>query len=222
MKTLNLISLSVFLLAGLFYTNINAQNDNSKISFLEDGKQNVNHNSTDLTKNLNNKMNIFTSVVKEVSCFGKKDAVVYVDVKGGQPPYQFSLNGSSVVTENSFNNLSAGDYFLLVTDNSGNKEVKKFTIEQPEKISFRDLKVTESDSYFGQYSISVCAHGGHGAISYSINDSEPQLSGVFNDLKPSVNKIVAIDFEGCTENIILNLIDSEFHGEVIGFAEKKY
>lgn len=220
MKTFKIYALLLVLNLGLFNTNANAQKNKSKLSFYEEKIENKTLMKSNEVSNKSDEIYILTTVVEEVSCYGKNDAEISIEIKGGQAPYKYSLNGAKLVSENNFKRLAAGDHFLIVSDKNGLTKIKKFTIDQPEKISFRDVMIIESSSYFGQYSISVCAQGGHGAISYSINESSPQISGLFTDISPSINSISAIDYEGCSENLLINLIDANSQNETFGFNDK--
>jgi hypothetical protein len=51
-------------------------------------------------------------------------------VVGGLAPYTYSLNGATPVTSPVFNNLAAGDYTLDITDATGCKLSKSFTIDE--------------------------------------------------------------------------------------------
>ncbi len=57
--------------------------------------------------------------VENVSCFGDRDGVITVDLEGGTPPYQFSLDQVNYSSSNLLFGLSAGEYDVFVMDNNG-------------------------------------------------------------------------------------------------------
>ncbi len=50
---------------------------------------------------------------------GQATGEIIVNVIGGNAPYQFSLNGAPTQVSNTYSNLSAGTYSVLITDASG-------------------------------------------------------------------------------------------------------
>lgn len=54
------------------------------------------------------------------ACFGEQNAFIHIDqVIGGEPPYAFSLNNGVSSASAYYDNLSAGEYTLVVTDDNG-------------------------------------------------------------------------------------------------------
>jgi len=65
-------------------------------------------------------------------CYNDSSGVALVFLNGGVPPFSYEWdNGDTLYTRNS---LSAGDYFLTVTDAFGCSVVQDFTITQPDEI----------------------------------------------------------------------------------------
>jgi hypothetical protein len=54
--------------------------------------------------------------VSDINCFGGTGSIL-VTASGGTLPFQFSLNGSPLSTNNQLSNLVAGDYAITVVDN---------------------------------------------------------------------------------------------------------
>ncbi|HLF65832.1 MAG TPA: gliding motility-associated C-terminal domain-containing protein [Saprospiraceae bacterium] len=68
-------------------------------------------------------------VVYSPECKGDPPGSAQVmSVVGGTPPYSYSLNGAPVTSTPNWNNLTAGDYTLLVTDDLGCKYETQFSI----------------------------------------------------------------------------------------------
>jgi len=65
-----------------------------------------------------NTPNIFYSTIN-VSCFGDSDGVILIDsIIGGLAPYQLSIDGNNFNEVESFENLSAGFYDLIIIDSN--------------------------------------------------------------------------------------------------------
>ena len=74
----------------------------------------------------------------EITCFGDNDGEIRVEnVSGGNPPYLFSLNGGPLSADNTFANLTPGDYTLEVEDSEGCRDMITFSIEEPEELTVR-------------------------------------------------------------------------------------
>ena len=72
-----------------------------------------------------------------VSCFGLNNgAIQVIEVSGGEPPYQYSLNGGEFTPDNYFINLSPGVYSIVVLDNNGcESAAMPINIQEPEEVS---------------------------------------------------------------------------------------
>jgi len=66
-----------------------------------------------------------------VSCNGFNDGSVIAIANGGVSPYQYSLGGGLLQNSGTFSNLTAGTYFLDVTDINGCSSNQIFTITEP-------------------------------------------------------------------------------------------
>jgi hypothetical protein len=63
---------------------------------------------------------------------------VTVTAAGGTSPYSYNINGGVFQTSNTFNNVLAGTYSIVVKDAKGCNISKSITITQPESASTRD------------------------------------------------------------------------------------
>jgi len=64
-----------------------------------------------------------------VSCHGENDGYISVDVEGGTPPYEF--NWSTGANTSRIDNLTAGNYYVTITDALDYELVDTFVITQP-------------------------------------------------------------------------------------------
>ncbi len=138
-----------------------------------------------------------------ISCAGLNDGQITLSPMGGTMPYTFSIDGENFQNENTFSNLSAGDYILIVKDVNGFIfESGTISITAPEVIS-GSLMVNEDD-------ITVNATGGTGSLSYSIDGINFQTENSFLNLQNGSYTITIKDENDCTisleENIAINNI----------------
>lgn len=127
------------------------------------------------------------------NCFGQNSGSINLTINSGNPPYTFLWNDGSNVEDR--NNVAAGEYSVLVTDNAGNSENISITIEEPNPI---EATFTIQDAPF---------FGGTGSFELEslTGGTPPYTAGVepFTDLSqlPAGNyQFVVVDDADCTSS----------------------
>jgi hypothetical protein len=123
-----------------------------------------------------------TASTQPVTCFGQSNGSITINASGGTAPLQFNLNGGTFQNQNSFINLVAGNYNIIVKDANNCQFPLSVIISQPTAIlvSAQSSPSTCSNSQNG--SITLVASGGNGPYQYSINGGTPNSNGVFTGL----------------------------------------
>ncbi len=135
-----------------------------------------------------------------VNCANGSDGALDLTISGGVAPYTIAWT-PNVGTSEDINNLSAGSYTILVTDNLGCSSTNTYTITQPNAISGNGT-VTDIDcSNATSGGVSLTASGGSGNYTYSWtpnNEITPSISNV----QPGNYSVTITDDSGCavTEN----------------------
>lgn len=76
--------------------------------------------STDaVTVTVSNSIAVSSFVITNETCTNDNGTIVAQGVSGGQPPYQYSIDGGASQPAPAFTGLSAGTYVITVTDNNG-------------------------------------------------------------------------------------------------------
>jgi gliding motility-associated-like protein len=133
-----------------------------------------------------------------VSCNGGNNGTATVNVSGGTGVLQYNIGGPNQGS-NVFNNLTAGNYTVTVTDANGCTDTENFTITEPTAVAFNTI-VTNLNCYndfTGQ--IVVNANGGtappygysfDGGATFSPSNTNSFIAaGTYN--------IVVVDANGC-------------------------
>jgi len=143
-----------------------------------------------------------------IACFGGTTSVT-INTIGGTAPFRFSLNGRRSQTSNTFNNLKAGSYLLVVADTAGCSVSQPFTITQPTKLKLIVLQKTKpSCRGAANGSIQVSAVGGTGSFYlYSIGNGPFTATSLFPNLTTGVYSISVKDANGCTVTSSISLGD---------------
>ncbi|MFM7080046.1 MAG: beta strand repeat-containing protein, partial [Bacteroidota bacterium] len=148
---------------------------------------------------------VASAPVTNVSCNGLNNGSITINVAGGTSPISYSINGGfTTSTNNSFNNLAPGAYSILVTDGNGCTGTSTANIIQPAAIT---LSTTTSNASCGNNdgSANITASGGSGALTYSLNGSAAQPSGLFGNLGAGSYNVVVTDQSGCTATIVASV-----------------
>lgn len=75
-------------------------------------------------------------LITDLSCKGNQDGSLTVNVSGGTPPYEYSLNGTTYVDNDSFTGLSAGVYPVFIRDSNGCNFISQVDISEPNTPDF--------------------------------------------------------------------------------------
>jgi hypothetical protein len=134
-----------------------------------------------------------------ISCFGANDGAAFVNAIG--PNRNMTYDWSNGQTDAQAQNLSAGNYTVTVTDNSGCVAVGSVTIIEPAPMSFSIQSVSTSFGYNLKCNgdangrLTALATGGTGKILY--NWSNGNQTAFATNLSAGIYTINATDENGC-------------------------
>ena len=134
------------------------------------------------------------------TCFGFCDGNIIINASGAT---LFSIdNGTTFVNSNAFNALCAGNYSIVVQDNSGCQVTSSIVIDQPPALATSFLSV--DPLCFGDCTgeIEFAANGGIQPYEYSIdNGANFQSPSLFNGLCSGNFDLVVQDSNGCQTSV---------------------
>jgi gliding motility-associated-like protein len=135
-----------------------------------------------------------TETVKNISCFGKNDGSIQLNIIGGKGP--LTIQWAHGPQEPVLNNLGKGIYHVVITDASGCKIEREFVINEPQPL---DLSATVNDALDcvdpNSGSILISPFGGTSPYTYNwSNGAKTQnLIGV----APGSYSLELVDAMGC-------------------------
>jgi len=130
------------------------------------------------------------AITQAITCFGTNNGQITASAAGGNPPYQYSLNGGTYQTSNLFNNLAPGSYTITVKDADGFTQASSaVTLSAP-------TQITGSAAVNG-YTVTVTASGGTGSLQYSIDGGSFQSGNSFTPIANGTHQITVKDVNGC-------------------------
>ena len=145
-------------------------------------------------------LEVKTSEIVDISCFGKAQGSIGIDVSGGVTPYSFSWSNGSNTKD--LDNLKAGQYQLKVTDAKGCDQSINVRVEEPPLLeSSLDKIVDVKCKGDSTGSISLIIKGGTSPYNYAwsngatTKDNNRIVAGSYNvnitDAKGCVNTLSA-------------------------------
>lgn len=148
-------------------------------------------------------LGIDTVVFQNVLCFGESTGQIVITPEGGTPVYNFSINGGNTYQQqNTFNNLPAGTYNVVLRDFNGciRTQTIQLTESSPLSLTLSNSNdpVCEEDT---TGVISVFASGGAPPYEYTLNGGNVQSGGVFSGLTSGDYVMAVEDTNGCVTTL---------------------
>ena len=143
-------------------------------------------------------------VVQNLNCAGVPTGSISISAGSGQSPYSYTWV-PAVSTSSSALSLSAGNYKVTVTDNSGCTVSGNYAVQSPASLLFANTVVTPVNC-FGQNtgSIQTTATGGTGTLNFLWSNGS--TTGTVNNLIAGSYSVTITDQNGCTSSQTLNVI----------------
>jgi len=125
-----------------------------------------------------------------------------INVTGGTPPYQYSLDGTNFQTSNIFAGLSSGSYTITIKDANGctftTNTLVLDDLNPPTDLSFTSTAVTCPDE---NSDVTVTTTGGNAPFTYEIISPISVSNGtnnIFTNLDPGTYSFRVTDSKNCT------------------------
>ncbi|MBU2973139.1 DUF7619 domain-containing protein [Zobellia sp. B3R18] len=155
----------------------------------------------------------------DVSCFGANDGSIEVDTNGGLAPYQYSMNGGSLTTNNIFSNLSPATYTITVVDSNGCQKTTSVTINEPEILVIDTSKSDVTCKGLNDGTITVNGSGGVAPYEFSIDGTNYATKNNFSNLMATTYNVSVKDAVGCIQTVQVVIAEPnspDFDNDVLG------
>jgi gliding motility-associated-like protein len=144
------------------------------------------------------------------SCVGTATGSIIATPTGGNLLYSYAWSGSAD-TDNQVNNLAAGTYSVVVTDQNGcTTTVQNITVGQPATPVSLVLTQVQASCFEGNTGIGSASASGSNGAPYSYLWSQGATAQQTNNLAPGTYTVTATDTRGCsaTQTISIAELDS--------------
>jgi pregnancy-associated plasma protein-A/SprB-like repeat protein/type IX secretion system substrate protein len=134
---------------------------------------------------------------QEPACHGGSEGLFQLVAQGGSIPFEFTL-GTETNNTGFFENLSAGNYQVLITDANGCSSTETISISQPSVLISGVLNINSVLCFGGDDAvIFIGADGGTPGYQFEL-DGEINGGGVFFDLSAGSYTVNVTDANACT------------------------
>ena len=147
---------------------------------------------------------IITPAITPATCFGFSDGAIATGVTQGVAPYQYFWVEANQVTSG-INNLIAGAYSVIVTDDSGCQEVDTFYVLQPDSLIGELMIKSPSCPSASDGSIAAYVSGGTVPYYYEWNGNALLNTPSLDQLTSSYYNVQVTDANGCFINLAENV-----------------
>lgn len=138
-----------------------------------------------------------TASTNDPSCNGASDGTISASATGGSGPY--TMNWSTGDTTSSISGLTAGNYTVTVTDNSGCFDSLIVTLNDPALITVSiDTTTAQSCVEANNGSATATGVGGTGSLSYAWSNGA--TAAINNGLSAGSYTVTVTDTNGCSAN----------------------
>lgn len=182
---------------------------------VEDSKGNTLERSYSITERTPLQWNFADGFTRDqVSCHGKNDALITLEVSGGSPSYLIKWEGPGVTgkTGKVIDNLGPGAYKATVSDRLGCEADKvEFTVTEPDKLEITNFQVVDNTCAGLQTgAIYLDVQGGTGTLEYSWTGVNVQRTNQNQEGLPAGDYTVTIsDEQNCTLYQEFTLVDPD-------------
>jgi gliding motility-associated-like protein len=134
------------------------------------------------------------------SCFGYSDGSAIVTAMNGYGDYNYSLNGGVPQTNNgNFNNLGAGTYQVIISDDDSCADTVSFTINQPTGMTLTSSSTVTSCNGGNDGTATITAAGGTPPYAYQWSTTPAQITPLATGLSAGMHYVTVTDGNSCSQ-----------------------
>lgn len=141
-----------------------------------------------------------TTAVVNVTCNALSNGAITVTTTGGTTPYTFSASDGTNTynsTNGQFNNVAAGNYAILITDQNACTTIASAVVAEPNALVLL-IDTTPATCYnYTDGSILITPTGGTPLFNFTFSNGEQNANGVLSGLAAGVYAFTVTDANNC-------------------------
>ncbi len=139
-------------------------------------------------------LSIAGSQTSTIDCKGDSTGAILIDILNGSGNFEYSIDGGeNFQTESLFQNLGAGEYFLVVKDaNENSTESVTLVLTEPEALTL-DFKQDYNQ-------LTILIEGGNAPYTVS-QGTQSDMDTIYQNLPVGEYKFIVTDANGCIQNL---------------------
>ncbi|OFY21927.1 MAG: hypothetical protein A2X02_01545 [Bacteroidetes bacterium GWF2_29_10] len=150
-------------------------------------------NSDEIVINVHNKI-IINAIIKNVLCYEGQNGKIEIIAKGGTEPYSYLWNNNQ--TKSYLENISAGEYNIIVKDSNNCIDSSKIHIDHPNSPISIKITITNA-TCLNDYEGTIKTNINGGTPPYSLKWSNGQTTNSITSLMAGIYTITVTDSLGC-------------------------
>jgi gliding motility-associated-like protein len=147
--------------------------------------------------------NISLDSLQMVSCYGGTNGIAYISTTGSQPPFNFTLNGTTTQTNGTFTNLPIGNYQVVAVDGFTCADTVNFVITQPDTMTITP-NIT-NNICFGESNGTIAIAATGGTSPYSFAWSNGGITNTISNLPIGNYTVTVTDANGCQKSATFSI-----------------
>ncbi len=148
-------------------------------------------------------VNAQDTIIAHPDC-GINNGMISITPQGGTPPYEYSLNGSPLQNQNSFQNLSAGQYQIVITDSRGCYSTIEIELIPKDILLIDSIRTTNKTCGNKNGEINITPLNSD-PLQYSIDSLNFQSSPIFDQLNEGIYNVYVKNDSGCLEHKVVEI-----------------
>ncbi|MFB6305814.1 MAG: hypothetical protein ABEH43_02290, partial [Flavobacteriales bacterium] len=141
--------------------------------------------------------------ITDQNCGGSNGEIVLNSTSGGTSPYKYSIDGgNSFQSNNTFSNLQANSYTVIIKDSNNCTDTITVKVEQIGGPSVSNISTTSASCNSSDGKIELTGiNGGTTPYSFQLNDNSSQSDSSFSNVPAGVHQIIVSDAQGCEDTL---------------------
>lgn len=136
-------------------------------------------------------------MIEQSACMANQNSVI-VNAVSNSTELEYTLDGVNFQMGNRFSGLPAGTYTVTVRAAGGCSTTGTVVIPQIDVLRLNRVEIREADCLGNNGRIDIQTSGGNGTLTFTLNDTLGQGSGLFNELVPGTYRWTVTDGSGCS------------------------